>query len=139
MNDITFTESDMRFGPFKPAELFRIEQSDIYKSVQGFGVPSVEFLRLYTSGSTKILQIVEAKTSYPNPENPMSRDGFGRFVRDLQRKMESSFYLFMSLHTGRNKSADVPDEFLCSQLAVVNVDFRFIVVIKNHRVEWLDP
>lgn len=59
------TESEMNFGKFDEADVFHIEDSQIYKNL-GSGIKTVEFILKYDENSIVFL---EAKKSCPNAAN----------------------------------------------------------------------
>ena len=59
------TESGMNFGKFDDADIFHIEDSQIYKNL-GSGIRTVEFILKYDE---KSIVFLEAKKSCPNAAN----------------------------------------------------------------------
>lgn len=59
------SESEMSFGKFDEADLFHIEDSNLYQTL-GSGVKTVEFILRYKEDSIVFL---EAKKSCPNSAN----------------------------------------------------------------------
>ena len=59
------SESEMSFGKFDKADLFHIEDSNLYQT-RGSGVKTVEFILRYKEDSIVFL---EAKKSCPNSDN----------------------------------------------------------------------
>ena len=132
---VIINESGMCFGPYTHDKVFRIEESSIYKSLEG-GVKIAEFLLLRSiEGKKPLLCVVEAKQSSPKPEN----SNFNGFIEDISEKMVNSFSLGWALRLKRHPNADseLPKQF--QKLDLSEVDVRFVLVIKGHKNEWLGP
>ena len=124
-------ESAMEFN-CSPENVFHIEKSETYLGLKN--VKTVEFLLMRKEGT---VWFIEAKTTAPNPE---SSDGtpFNKFVNEIYRKMENSFLLFHALSIGRHENglSEMPEQF--SSLDLKNADYKFVLVIKTHKKEWLN-
>ena len=107
---------------------FYIEKSPLYTNL-GESIRSVEFVRV----KNEDLLLVEAKTTFPNPENPSEENliKFRTGIEDICNKFIHSLNLLSSIEIGL--AGDVyGDEFnLPDKVALV-----FILVIKNHKKEW---
>ncbi len=77
----TIIKSGMKFGPFQLDSLFHIEESDAFTAL-GDGFSTVEFIHIRTEKEKNILQLIEAKSSSPNPNNTDSPD-FSIWINDL--------------------------------------------------------
>ena len=66
------TESEMNFGKFDEADVFHIEDSQIYKNLDS-GIKTVEFILKYDENSIVFL---EEKKSCPNAANRAANGGF---------------------------------------------------------------
>ena len=119
------TESGM---DFVADNTFYIEKSDLYASL-GAGVRSVEFLRLKDG---KLL-FVEAKTSFPDPNNPSVENplNFQSEIDKICEKFIHSLNLFASVEVGVNGNM-----FDVGLTLPENISLEFILVIKNHEIEW---
>jgi len=110
---------------------FQIENSTIYKDL-GEGVKSVEFVRIVGD----MLLFVEAKTTFPNPNNP-SEDEPNRFqdeVEDICEKFIHSLNLFLSVEVG------VTDDVSASEInKPETVTLVLVLVIKKHELGWCKP
>jgi len=126
---VSITESGMVFGDFDSESLFHIEKSDVYKKL-GDGIKSVEFLYLR---DRKKLMFVEAKKSSPNTDNI---EKFEEFIEEITTKFIHSFELWMSLVTKR-READIAVPLVNPEMDKVNI--TFVLVIKDHKEEWLPP
>ena len=107
---------------------FYIEASKVYANVGG-GIKSVEFIR---AKENKLL-FVEAKTSFPNPDNP-SLGNYTKFqeeINDICDKFIHSLNLYSSLKIGVNKEVFAYDFAPPEAISLV-----FILVIKNHEPSW---
>jgi len=119
------TESDM---DFIAENTFHIEKSKLYTNL-GEGVRSVEFVRVKNDN----LLFVEAKTTFPNPDNP-SVDNSARFqseIDDVCDKFIHSLNLFSSVKVGLAE-----DVFDSSFVLPEKVSLVFILVIKTHEFKW---
>ena len=128
-------ESGMTFGPFPPGLCFYIEKSQIYRHLQN-GVRMAEFLLLRVNkGNQPVVWIVEAKSSSPRPESPI----FERFIEDIREKLVNAFSLGIAARLKRHPSwsDELPAAF--QSLVLTDVDFRFVLVIKDHREDRLPP
>ena len=87
---------------------FHIEKADVYKNI-GEGVRSVEFIR----AKNDMLLFVEAKLSFPNPNNP-DTDNKAKFQKEIDEICEKfihSLNLFSSIEVGVSE-ADYSSDFL---------------------------
>jgi len=119
------TESGM---DFIAENIFHIEKSKVYTNI-GEGVRSVEFVRVKDD---KLL-FVEAKTTFPNPDNP-SEENLARFeseIKEISDKFIHSLNLFSSVEVGVAENA-LPNDFVLPE----KVSLVFLLVIKKHEPEW---
>jgi len=119
------TESGMGFIT---DNAFYIERSRLYKSL-GDGVRSVEFVRCIDD----MLLFVEAKTTFPNPDNP-SEENLARFqteIEDICDKFIHSLNLFSSIKIGIAE-----DSFSGDLVLPEKASLKFVLVIKNHEIKW---
>jgi len=110
---------------------FGIENSTIYKEL-GEGIKSVEFVR----GIDDMLLFVEAKTTFPNPNNP-SEDEANRFQDEVEiicEKFVHSLNLYMSIEVGVAESLQE-----CEIGKPENVTIMLVLVIKKHKHDWCKP
>jgi len=110
---------------------FHIEKANVYKNI-GEGVRSVEFIQIRNNK----LYFVEAKTSFPNPNNP-NEDNKVRFkneIDDICEKFIHSLNLFASIKMGVTE-----DCFHSELIKPEKVSLIFLLVIKNHKFEWCRP
>jgi hypothetical protein len=118
-------ESDMKFIS---DNTFHIEKSGLYTKL-GDGIRSVEFIRV----KDEKLLFVEAKTTFPNPENP-SLENYEKFqseINDICDKFIHSLNLYSSIKVGVNE-----ENFADSFVSTEKVFLIFILVVKNHKPEW---
>jgi len=128
MDNVIITESGM---DFIADNTFYIEKSSLYTDL-GDGVRSVEFIRVKDGN----LLFVEAKTTFPNPNNP-SADNYSKFqseISDICDKFTHSLNLFSSVEVGVAKNGFADDFVLPEKISLV-----FILVVKNHEFEWCKP
>jgi hypothetical protein len=112
---------------------FHIEKTNSYESIRDKGVRSVEFIRVKDD---TLLLFVEAKTAFPNPNNP-SAENEARFqeeIDDVCEKFTHSLNLFSSIEIGVT-SEEFPDGFIVPE----KVSLIFMLVVKNHAFEWCKP
>jgi len=110
---------------------FHIEESGLYKNI-GKGVRSVEFIRIKDNR----LLFVEAKTSFPNPNNPCENNDeiFQSEIGEVCKKFIHSLNLVSSVEMGVAEEV-FPKDFIVPD----SVSLVFILVIKNHEFEWCRP
>ncbi|MGI9279908.1 MAG: hypothetical protein ACR2PX_09780 [Endozoicomonas sp.] len=133
---MTISESDMEFGPFAVNDILQIETCKSYKSIQQ-GVAIAEFiLSRPTRKSPHALWVVEAKSSSPRPQ---TQPQFDSFIQDICEKFINSMHLFLAGVLERNTQMhdEIPPGM--SDITAANADFKFILVIKGHKDDWLDP
>jgi hypothetical protein len=107
---------------------FHIEESSLYKKI-GDGVRSVELIRI----KDNMLVFVEAKTTFPNPDNP-SEENFARFQSEIYEVCEKfihSLNLLSSVEVGVTEEK-YPDDFTVP----AKISLVFMLVIKNHKFKW---
>jgi len=122
----------MQFGPHPATHLFHIEKSTVYAD-RPDGVKMAEFLLL---DNTNVL-LVEAKSSSPRPGNLAD---FPVFLTEIREKMTNALALFVGIRLGRHTpaaQAEVPSNLATLNLSTAN--FRFVLVIRGHKDEWLPP
>jgi len=127
-NPVVIPESGMNFGPFRPERLFYIEKSEAFQRL-GSGYSTAEFICLDRQGR---MCLVEAKTSISNPE---SAEDFRNNMQQIEKKFTDSYQLFLTCHLGRRSKRSMGDQILHLDMASTQV--RFMLVIKNHKKEWL--
>jgi len=110
---------------------FYIEESTLFKNI-GDGIKSVEFIRVIDD---KLL-FVEAKTTFPNPNNP-SIDNYQKFLseaNDICEKFIHSLNILASVKVCTTEEV-FPDDFILPEKVII----VFILVIKNHELKWCKP
>ena len=120
------TESGM---DFVADNVFHIEKSNIYVGL-GIGVKSVEFVRAI--GNTLIF--IEAKTSFPKPDDNPSTDDKERFrnsINEVCEKFIHSLNLYSSVKVGATEN-ELSGDFKPEE----RVEIQFVLVVKNHAWEW---
>ena len=119
------TESGM---DFIADNTFHIEQSALYKKV-GKNIRTIEFIR--TKGD--MLVFVEAKTSFPNPNNPSKEnlEKFQKAAEEILVKFNHSLNLFASVKVGVQENSFF-DDFVTPE----KVSLAFVLVIKDHEIKW---
>jgi len=124
----TITESGM---DFVDENVFHIEKSRLYTNLND-GVRSVEFVRIKDDK----LIFVEAKASFPNPDNPCEEnlEKFKSAIEELCEKFIHSLHLLSSVKLGVQIES-LPIEFSLPE----RTSLVFLLVIKNHKFVWLKP
>ena len=119
------TESNMNFIA---ENIFHIEKSKLYENI-GEGIRSVEFVRVKDD---KLL-FVEAKTTFPNPDNPSVENPakFELEIEGISEKFIHSLNLFSSIKVGVAENAFPSDFVLPKKVSLV-----FLLVITKHKIEW---
>ena len=127
-------ESGMNFAPFEEGHCFYIEKSETYRNLQQ-GVKMAEFLLLrFKSGKPAALWVIEAKSSTPRP---MYQHNFEAFIEEIRDKLVNAFALGLACCLKRHAATELPQFF--RELDLSTSDFRFILVINHHKLEWLPP
>ena len=121
-------ESGMEFIVSPEQNLYYIEKSPVYAALQN-EMKMAEFV-LYDDKKKKVF-VVEAKTSAPNPNSNVQAANFNTFINEIDQKLSNAMDLFAK-------------QALCSALPAgfekidySNVNIVFVLVIKNHKKEWL--
>ncbi len=130
---IQINESNMIFGYFEEDRVFQIENSKLHKNI-GNGIKVVEFILLSKENE---LSFIEAKSSSPKPiKDNIIR--FNEFINEISDKFIHSFNLYYSAILQRCKECEeLNPNFM--NLDNSQINFKFILVIKGHRTEWLMP
>ena len=127
-------ESGMSFAA---DNAFHIEKSEQYTKL-GKGVKSVEFVR---SKGSKLL-FVEAKASFPDPNNLVSNPNkgnktgselFREEIADICDKFIHSLNLYSSIEVGATESG-FPQEYMPSD----KVSLVFVLAINGFKKSWCD-
>ena len=119
------TESGM---DFIADNAFHIEKSDIYTKLNE-SIKTVEFIR---AKDDKLL-FVEAKSSFPNPNNPKSFVNFQSETDDICDKFVHSLNLYASIAIGVN--GQLPPDFK----PAIKVSLKFILIFNNFEQKWCIP
>ncbi|UZT05436.1 MULTISPECIES: hypothetical protein [Clostridium] len=130
---IQINESNMIFGDFEEDRVFQIENSKLHKNI-GNGIKVVEFILLSKENE---LSFIEAKSSSPKPvKDNIIR--FNEFINEISDKFIHSFNLYYSAILQRCKECEELNPSFMN-LDNSQINFKFILVIKGHRTEWLMP
>lgn len=130
MDELTFVESNMIFGPYDPQDCFQIEKSEIYKKIQN-GIKIAEFVLYRNEQGIPTIFIVEAKSNAPTD--------IKQYCSEIELKLSNSLLLFLSLFHQRH---ELPYFSLPNSLAELNIDiteFKFILIINNFNKKHLPP
>ncbi|MDH8701940.1 hypothetical protein M2138_001292 [Dysgonomonadaceae bacterium PH5-43] len=107
---------------------FHIENSVSYATLKE-SIKTVEFIR---AKDDKLL-FMEAKSSFPNPNNPVSTAKFQSAVDDICNKFIHSLNLYASIAIGVN--GEFPPDFN----PAIKVSLKFILIINNFEQKWCIP
>ena len=118
----TITESGM---DFIVDNAFHIEKSDIYTKLNE-SIKTVEFIR---AKDDKLL-FVEAKSSFPNPNNPKSFVNFQSETDDICDKFVHSLNLYASILVGVN------EQLMSDFNSADRVYLDFVLVLNNFEKSW---
>ncbi len=139
---IRIEESGMVFE-FDDDRVFQIENSELQKSLNE-GIKTVECI---VRVDNDILQFIEAKSSSPRPYKNVNdtsekvdeekKEKFDKFISDICEKFVHSFDMYMSTVHKRNTDNSINGEFY--KIKYDTVKFKFILIIKGHEIEWLQP
>lgn len=142
MTSQDINESGMIFGPYQEGHCFYIEKSKCYEQIQE-GVQIAEFLLLRKKGNTaSAIWVIEAKSSSPQqiteagPESKF-KSAFDEFIEGIRVKLTNAFLLIVAARLDRHPKAELPEPFKTLDLA--QADFKFVLVIRGHKEEWLPP
>jgi hypothetical protein len=130
---INFSESDMNFGPFKKEYFLHLEKIQVYEKIQS-STKMAEFALICPKDKKVQIWIVEAKKSSPKP---LSEDKFSNFISEIKEKLLNGFSLTFAMRVGRHNCDNLPIEF--KNFDPSTSDFRFILILKGHREDWLPP
>lgn len=130
---VVIKESNMLFGEYEENKVFKIENSELHNKI-GNGIKVVEFILLRNG---KYIDFIEAKSSSPQPSND-NKERFHEFIEEISDKFIHSFNLYYSGIMKRNIGyEEISNDFF--ELDLRKINFKFILVIKDHKEEWLIP
>ena len=122
------TESGM---DFIADNTFHIEHSPLYTDkLSGNRIKTVEFIRVKDNN----LIFLEAKTTFPKPDDNPNAEESGRFEIALKKVCEKfihSLNLYSSVKVGVTE-IQLPEDFLPPD----KVTLTFVLVVENHKLEW---
>lgn len=124
---VTFEESGMTFKVEKDS-LYRIEKSPVASSMQSMKVCEC----VVRTG--RFLDLIEAKTSAPNPNNPDKTDLLD-FYRAVERKFIDTLLFTSSITVKRNADNECPETV--KDVNIANIKYRFFLVIKDLETRFL--
>jgi len=122
-------ESGMTFGTYDKDDIFRIEESQLYRNGFVNDLRTVEFVVWHREK----LVFLEAKSSTPNYQNidksKEKTEKYHEFINSIAKKFEDSMNLYFSLITGRQSNSEVSEKLLKLDYSKINI--VLVVVIKN--------
>lgn len=132
------TESEMNFGKFDEADLFHIENSNIYKNL-GFGIKTVEFVLKYDENSIIFL---EAKKSCPNAANRYESEEkeqkFEEYYSSITEKFMASLQIYLAAILDKYQDVSEVGDRLRTMDSMKDIQLKFILVVKNAEdITWL--
>ena len=132
------TESEMNFGKFDEADLFHIEDSEIYKDL-GSGIKTVEFILKYDENSIVFL---EAKKSCPNASNRYESEEkeqkFEEYYASITEKFIASLQIYLAAILDKFQNIEEVGDNLKTVSSMKNIQLKFILVVKNAEdITWL--
>ncbi|OPX87036.1 MAG: hypothetical protein A4E52_01440 [Pelotomaculum sp. PtaB.Bin013] len=129
---ITIPESGMQFGPFDEVDIFRIEKSQLYKSL-GENIKAVEFVLCQQMNT---IYFIEAKSSSPRPHN---NEDFNKYILELHEKFAHSIDLFFPIILKRKEDIDGEMPRCFHEAEYARIAIKLILVINGHETGWLTP
>lgn len=132
------SESEMKFGKFDEADLFHIEDSQIYKNL-GSGIKTVEFILKYDENSIVFL---EAKKSCPNAVNRYKSEEkeqkFEEYYASITEKFIASLQIYLAAILDKYQDTSEIGDGLRVVNSMKDIQLKFILVIKNAEdIGWL--
>lgn len=128
--NIFISESNMCFGPYSPEDVFVIEKSELMTS--GRLSQDVKIGEFVLKRNNSLI-IVEAKTTSPNAIEASSsaekRAKYEKYKQDICAKMQNSLMVLANIFLKRYEAIEMPVNILNMDFS--NVDFKFVLVIKN--------
>lgn len=124
-------ESGAVFGPFDEARFYYVEKSDSYNRL-GKNFSTVEFIFMNRKNQ---LCFVEAKSSSPRQNGNPER--FEAWITGVAAKFCDSLQLFLTVYIERRAEANLGSAIRHADIKTLPI--KFILVIPNHRPEWLAP
>lgn len=128
----------MNFGKFDEADLFHIEDSEIYKDL-GLGIKTVEFILKYDENSIVFL---EAKKSCPNASNRYESEEkeqkFEEYYASITEKFIASLQIYLAAILDKFQNSGEVGDNLKTVSSMKNIQLKFILVVKNAEdITWL--
>lgn len=118
----TFVESGMTFE-FDSDNLFHIERSADIVHLQSFK-PCECVVR-----SGKFLDLIEAKTNAPNPNNKENKENIDMFYNEIERKFIDTLFYTTGITVKRHIDTSCPANV--RDVSIANIKYRFIIIIKE--------
>ena len=130
-------ESGMKFGEFDDKDLFRIETSELYKAL-GEGIKTVEFI---LKRKNQQIIFLEAKTSCPNEQNKLESEEkarkFKEYFCDISDKFHDSLQIYLACLLNCYEDLSEIGSSLKETKNFGKKKLKFVLVIKNAKIEWL--
>lgn len=125
-------ESGMVFNIENSDNLYHIEKSKLYKKLSD-AVKIAEFLYV---DKDKNCTIIEAKSSSPNQK--INTERFNEYIDEVKAKFINAYTIYIANRLGRHTKEDFNEMSKPFQtLKIESQNFSFILIIKDHKKEWL--
>jgi len=130
-------ESGMHFGEYATADVFHIEESAIFEKLKKTeGIKTIEFILKWETGA---VVFIEAKSSFPDPNNRETPEKFDERVNEVYEKFSHAMEIYFAaiLNRQSDDKGDIPKYFKTVNYG--EVDIKFWLVINGHHESWLPP
>lgn len=130
-------ESNMQFF-VDEQRVLQVEKNSYLQKAQG--VMACEFISW--NNDDNVVCLVEAKTSSPKPNNGNAdyKKRLPYFTECVRDKFVNSFQTFVAAKVGRFAEPNQVELNATAQsLDLSTTKFKFYLVIKNHKLDWLAP
>jgi len=131
-----YEESGMYFDPLFNSnryQSFYVEKSELYERLKYHDVKSVEFIAMYNQS----IYFIEAKGSFPNPNNPESIENIVRDCQMLYEKLQHSLDLLIAKKLGGHSTLSYDGaETLMNDLSCHKIIFLLVMGKNKKTGEW---
>lgn len=139
--NVIINESGMQFGKYRRNQVFRIELSEQYNNLRGYGIKSCEFILLRDD----ILFFVEAKSScprqivkkYETDDIEEKKQKYNEYINEIVLKMRHSLSLYGNILLRRYSQDNISCNLLNPDLS--KTEIKLILVINTKSCWEPDP
>lgn len=124
----SFIESNMTFE-FDAKKIFRIEEFKIVARLQRFKCCEC------VVRSDEYIDLIEAKTNAPNPNNKCNKQGIDIFFNKIEQKFVDSLLYTIGLTNKRRTDPSCPSN-VCN-VSLSSIKYRFYLIIKDIDTKYL--